>query len=129
VENAVIRGGYLTDNGHAQIGAITVNGNWTASSIVAGVKTSANSNHPLLFGNADDSILPAGASSVFSRIASIVIKGEVHGTAAGGDHFGFVAKQIGSVKIGTVKYDLAKNATAAPIEIGDTSDFTIRELA
>jgi hypothetical protein len=129
VENAAILGGASNNNGHAQIGAITVNGNFTASSIVAGAKTSAISAAPLLFGNADDTALTGGTSTAIARIASIVIKGEVHGTAGSGDHFGFVAKQIGSVKIGTVKYDLAKNATAAPIEIGDTSDFTIRELA
>lgn len=130
VKNAAILGGHSNNNGHAQIGAITVNGNWTASSIVAGAKTTAgNVTDPLLFGNADDTALTGGTASVVSRIASIAIKGEVHGTAGSGDHFGFVAKQIGSVKVGAVSYQLAKNATDNPIEIGDTSDFTIRELA
>ena len=129
VENAVILGGSLNDNGHAQIGTIKVGGNWTASSIAAGVQTSAASTNPLLFGNGDDTFLPGGPSSVVSQIASIVIKGAVNGTAADGDHFGFVAKQIGSLQVGAVKYDLAADGTADPIELGTTSDFTVRELA
>ncbi|HEV7402243.1 MAG TPA: integrin alpha [Chthoniobacteraceae bacterium] len=129
VANSDILGGLAANNSHAQIGAITVNGNWTASSIVAGAKTNAgNVTDPIFFGNADDTALTGGTSTAIARIASIVIKGEVHGTAGGGDHFGFVAQQIGSVKIGAVKYKLAKNTTDV-FEIGDTSDFTIRELA
>ena len=36
----------------------------------------------------------------FSKIASITIAGQVLGTAAAGDNFGFVAQQIGSVQVG-----------------------------
>lgn len=128
VENTALLGGLKANNSHAQIGAITVNGNWTASSVVAGAKTSANVADPIFFGNADDTALTGGTSTAIARIASIVIKGEVHGTAGGGDHFGFVAKQIGSVKVGAVSYKLGKNTTDT-FEIGDTQDFTIRELA
>jgi hypothetical protein len=129
VENAAVLGGALNDNGHAQIGAIKVSGDWTASSVVAGAKTSANSTAPELFGNGDDTLLGSGTSGVISRIASITIKGAVKGTVDSGDHFGFIAQQIGAVHVGAVKYDLAGKATAAPIELGITNDFTVRELA
>ena len=70
-----------------------------------------------------------GPANVVSRIASIVIKGEIQGTAVGGDHFGFVAKEIGKLQVGAVKYKLAKGVTDSPIDLGGTSDFTVRELA
>jgi|GEM_PF-1043655 len=129
VENAAILGGDLTSNGHAQIGAIKVSGDWIASSVAAGVKTSANSAAPELFGNGDDVFYSGGTSGVIARIASITIKGAVKGTADGGDHFGFVAGQIGALQVGATKYNLAGAASAGPIELGISGDFTARELA
>jgi predicted TIM-barrel enzyme len=51
------------------------------------------------FGNADDALIPGGNSAIVARIASVIIGGSVTGSAADGDHFGFVAEAFGKTKI------------------------------
>jgi hypothetical protein len=107
--------------GDARIGTIIVIGDWIAGNIVAGVSAGVD----LMFGTPDD-VLIAGATTAIASIKSIFIKGQVIGTTAGADHFGFVAEQVGILKIGTVTYPF----TAAGIEIEDlgaTGDFIARE--
>jgi hypothetical protein len=82
-------------NGDAQIGAVTVKGDWIASSLVAGVEDSLGNG----FGNSDDAPISGGNDAIVSKIASVIIGGTVSGSAAEGDHFGFVAEQIGKTKI------------------------------
>ncbi len=50
-------------------------------------------------------------STLVAKIASIVIKGTVSGSNEEGDHFGFVAKHIGSMKVGKAKLPLIQGAT------------------
>lgn len=128
VENSLIVGGRLAKNGHAQIGKVLVKGDWTASSIVAGALTSLNNNSMLNFGNGDDVLGQNGPANVVSKIASITINGSVKGTADGGDHFGFVAQQIGSLKIGGVSYALNAGKSNDLINLGPTGDVKLREL-
>jgi hypothetical protein len=123
VANALITGGYRADNspqnGDATLGAVRVLGNWTASSLVAGVRPGGD----LDFGSSDDTPIVSATPEV-SRIAAIVIKGEVLGTLNTGDHFGFVAQSIGAVKIGGVAYT---PSAGAPIELGRIfGDTTVR---
>ena len=96
VQNAEILAGYNTVgalvNGGASIGKIAVLRNWVASSVSAGVDRGGDGQ----FGTDEDFL---GTSPLIARIASIVITGGVFGTAGGGDHFGFVAEQIGKLKI------------------------------
>ena len=100
-----ILGGYDTDlhavNGHAQIGNVTVKGDWIASNLVAGIKTSTGDTKN--FGSATDSVIAgAGPAGVISRIASIRIGGTVIGTTGNTtDHFGFEAQDIGKFRYGT----------------------------
>lgn len=86
-------------NADAQIGAITVGGSWIASSVAAGTAATDT-----LYGDANDAkLIGAGVrdqANHFSKIASITIAGQVLGTPTAGDNFGFVAQQIGSVKVG-----------------------------
>ncbi len=118
--------------GSAQIGSIQVGGNWLASNAVAGAQN-FGANHAqgggddnLNFGDSDDHII--GASQSFSKIASIVIRGSVAGTAGSSDHFGFVAKTIGSVKMARYTAPL----TSAPGElislIVGTGDVALHEV-
>jgi hypothetical protein len=110
VEKASVLAGYsynattgaLTANGPgAQIGAVKVGLDWVASNLVAGAQNSGFPN----FGNANDSLIP-NAKTV-ARIASIVIGGDVVGSADANDHFGFVAQEIGSLKVGGSTITLA----------------------
>lgn len=95
VNNSEILAGYdvagVALNPDAQIGSVTVAGNWTASSLVAGVADIGADG----FANEDDRpIVGANNPNIISRIAAIRIDGAITGTAAAGDHFGFVAEQI-----------------------------------
>jgi hypothetical protein len=137
VENALILGGYFAGvdpdktsdsaaNGNAQLGPITVGGDWFASSVAAGV---LDPNHDG-FGNGDDAGIVTAGTSV-ARIASIAIKGTIGGTgtaASGTDHFGFVSREIGTVK--ALNFVAALTAgTDIPIELSPLSgDVTIREI-
>ena len=111
-------------NADAQIGAVRVAGNWTASTISAGVSVGNDG----LAGTLDD-VLFAGKNrgSIVSKIASVVIRGTVEGTSTENDHFGFVAQQIGRFSVN----GLAAALTAAPrqsFEQGTFDDVTVREI-
>lgn len=110
VEHASVLAGYsyntttgaLTANGPgAQIGAVKVGQDWVASNLVAGAQNSGFPN----FGDANDSLIP-NAKTV-ARIASIVIGGQVLGSADANDHFGIVAEVVGSLKVGGSTITLA----------------------
>ena len=81
-------------NPDAQIGPVTVDGNWIASDLVAGVQDVAGDG----FGNDDDAAIGAGNPNIISRIASVVIQGAITGSADASDHFGFVAEEIAFFK-------------------------------
>jgi hypothetical protein len=90
-------GGDGGTNADAQIGKVAVRGDWIASSLTAGVSDNGDG-----FGNAD--ALLAGVDvknepGVVSRIASIVIEGQISGTTLAGDHYGLVAQQLGKLNL------------------------------
>ena len=98
VRNALVLAGFNSvlgqANADASIGAVKVGGNWTASSLVAGVRDSGADG----YGINDALQTVSNDPALIARIASIAIKGVVTGTATAPDHFGFVAQQIGSFK-------------------------------
>jgi hypothetical protein len=128
VEHALILAGYLNfapSNGNAQIGSVMVGGEWRASSLVAGVvDTDADG-----YGDADDAVIATPAvDEVIARIASVTIKGFVFGTGVTGDHFGFVAQQIGFFQAGGNKLPLTQD-TDAPFNLAlITDDVKVREV-
>jgi hypothetical protein len=143
VEFANLLAGYGTDlsatNGEAQIGAVKVGGDWAASNLVAGAKnlgaddtaggTGANADN-VNFGDTHDVSIGAGSLGLMAKIASITIGGQLFGTPdsfSAADQFGFVAQQIGAVKIGGSVILLA--ATHAPQPIGETTDVDLHLLA
>ena len=114
--------GVTARNADAVIGKVTVGGDWIASSIAAGVAANGEGG----FGTADDTLISGGGTTndaaLTSRIGSIAIKGQLLGTVAGGDAFGFVAEQIGSVKVGAFSEPLAATVDAQPLgATGDSS--------
>jgi hypothetical protein len=125
VESAEILAGYngtVARNGDAQIGSVTVGGDWVASSIAAGVLRGADG----FFGTADDTqITGINSATLHSRIGSVTIKGQALGTIGGADHFGFVAESIGSVKVGAFSKTLTAGVDAE--RLGATDDFIARE--
>jgi hypothetical protein len=133
VEFADILGGYNTNgngdpaNPDAQIGTVTIGGDWIASNLVAGVIADN-----AFFGDGDDDPItePGEPDALISKITRIVIKGQVIGTGAIGDHFGFVAQQIGSFKVGGTALPLTSgvgNDTAGLI-VASTDDVRVREV-
>lgn len=124
VENAQILAGYDFSlnpvNPDAQIGAVSVGGDWIASSLAAGAVKGGTG-----FGVGDTT--PNGGSvNISSKIASIVIKGMLIGTPVStnnGDQFGFVAEKIGSMKVSGYAITIPTNNT--PVAVGDTTDTDI----
>ena len=129
VSRADIFAGYDRDgaakNADVQIGAVSVGRDWIASDLVAGLRPiDAN------FGNGDE-LIPGG-NGITSKIASIVIGGQVLGTPStisGTDHFGFVAEEIGAFSIGGTVFKLTPGALTdlAGLPVGATGDMLVRE--
>ena len=113
-------------NPDAQIGAVKVAGDWTASSIVAGATAGAVEG----YGTALDAAAPGPDNAlIVSRIASITIGGSATGTAASGDHFGFVAQRIGKFQTATQTFPLQDAVGEQVFEVdGVNGDLTVREI-
>ncbi|MGB8165974.1 MAG: hypothetical protein WCF18_00680, partial [Chthoniobacteraceae bacterium] len=116
----------VLQNSDAQIGAVKVGGDWIASDLTASIQTGAGNR----FGDANDTFLAAlnDIAAKQSRIASITIGGRVRGTPAGGDHFGFVAQQIGAFKLAGEAITLSAIAPPDVVEVSATGDVTVREV-
>ena len=109
-----------------RIGSVQVNGNWSASNLVAGCDAGADR----LFGTADDANA-VGVPATLAVIERVVIRGAITGTSDPGDHFGIVAQEIRSVTIRGAAIPLTAgpaNDVVALIPTG-TGDFTLREVA
>jgi len=127
-------GGYAFDtdgiqskvNGDASIGAVKIAGSWTASYLAAGIDSVNNR-----LADGDDIVIAANDTALISRIASIVIGGEVVGTpthVSAVDCFGFAAQQIGSFKASGVSAKLT-SGTDDPIFLSlPTGDVGLREV-
>lgn len=122
-------------NRDAQIGSILVGRNVEQSSFAAGVSAGADG----FFGNGDVGEGPftgPQSTSIFSRIASITINGQIRGSQDDGESFGFVAQQIGAFKLGGFAVPLSPTAldvlrlrSPAVAGFGETSNVFIREYA
>jgi len=111
-------------NADAGIGTITTGGDWIASSAAAGVDPGAGG----LFGDGDAVETSNASATVASRIASIVIKGNLFGTPnTNGDSFAFTAQQIGALTIHGQKQTLSTTANDDRL-LGANLDVLIKEL-
>jgi hypothetical protein len=128
ISNSQILAGYDTSgvagNADASINSVRVTGNWTASNLVAGVYDKNGDG----FGNADDARIVGGIDrdGFISTIAKVQVLGTITGSAAPGDHFGFVAEKITSFKVGATTLPLTA-ATGEVIDIPSTN-VTVREV-
>jgi hypothetical protein len=132
IENARILAGYdvlgNARNADAQIGRVSVGGDWIAATMTAGGSIGMDGT----FGTSDDA-KAAGAgvkddSQAFSGIGSIKIGGQAMGTVPGGDGFGITAESIGTVKVGGLSLPLHKGNANDVLALGPTGDFNLREL-
>jgi hypothetical protein len=128
VERTDILAGYngvFAMNGNAQIGAVTVGGDWRASSLVAGIQDAGAPG----FGDAGDIVIPNPApDAIVSRIGKVTIKGIITGSGATGDQFGITAQQIGVFKVGKNKLSLTEATDTAIALAPITADVNLREV-
>jgi hypothetical protein len=121
---------WVRSDSDAQVGPVSIGGDWVASSLAAGVAAGADG----LFGTADDAKLvgsgiPDDPRRV-ARIASLTIGGQALGTPAGvsaADHYGIVAEAIGGVRVGGVPAPRKPGPHNDAVALGITGDLTIRE--
>lgn len=111
-------------NGGAQIGSVSVTGDWATSSLVAGAMNATSGNQK--FGDGNDATIATGSPAVIAKITSIGIGGVISGTAGGSDQFGFVAHKIGAFAIGGIKIPLT--ATPSSLGLATTGDVTIHQI-
>lgn len=118
--------GLLPRNADAALGNLVFEGNVRALNIAAGAAFGEDGR----FGTIDDEILEPASSqapylneaTVYSKIASVIIKGQVLAGPqgeGGPESFGLVAQEIGTVMVGGVKL---------PLQRGESNDRTPREL-
>jgi hypothetical protein len=102
VEEAWIFGGVNADgvavNGNAQIGTVSVGGDWVATSLTSGCTSSDGR-----IGDANDAALPGATES---RIGSVNIGGQVFGRRGSNETFGIFAQEIGSFRVAGVSMPL-----------------------
>ena len=125
VADSTIGAGYNPDatpvNGDALIKKISVFGDWLRSNLAAGVNAGADGQ----FGTDDDTALGGGEPEVVSRIAKVIIAGQVLGTLGDSTRYGFVAQTIGSFTLGGTKLPLTTGSDNLPV--GPTGDVFARE--
>jgi hypothetical protein len=112
----------------AQISKVTIGttgaGNFEATDIVAGVVVGEDQS----FGTEDDTPIAPFSADALSRIASVVIKGQVveTGTSA---NFGIVAGKVSAVKVGGSSKSLTSGLDVIDISNTQTAEaVTIREI-
>jgi hypothetical protein len=114
-------------NPDAQIGRVTVGGDWIASSISAGIDPKNGT-----FGDIDDQLITGkNDPNILAKIGSIKIGGALLGTPVFPndiDTFGFEAEQIGSVSIGGVVLPLQAGPHNDIFSLGDTRTIGLLEL-
>jgi hypothetical protein len=112
-------------NADASIGGVSIGGDWIASSLVAG----AEDQGAVGFGLGDTLQLVNDDPLRTARIAAISIAGAVRGTAgATGDHFGIVAQQVSSLRVGGVAVALTAGASNDNRLIAGTDDVRVLEV-
>jgi hypothetical protein len=123
VENTQFLAGYDIDlnaaNADAQIGSVSVGGDWIASSIAAGATPGSNG-----WGSGDVKMSGPGVTdnpAILSRIAAVAIAGDIIGAA--GVDFGFVAEGVGSFNLGGINIPLKGGAHNDDRLFGSTQVF------
>ena len=115
---------YLPRNPDASSGKVVINGNWTATSLVAGIFDATGDG----FGREDQPIAGDTTARIVARIASIVIKGTATGSAAEGDHYAITAQQVAKLSIAGNKVPLSKDGKDDLLLDQTNGDFRLVEV-
>jgi len=125
---ADIRAGFDLSNNQVvddvTIGPVRIGGDFVTSNLVAG----CTAGDDLVFGTDDDELI-GGLGNIPARIVSVSINGQILGTPGGSDHYGIVAQQIGSVKIGGSVIPLTNGASNDDVVLGSTFDVNLIEVS
>ncbi|MBO0700529.1 MAG: hypothetical protein J2P46_19185, partial [Zavarzinella sp.] len=118
----------LGPDADAQIGAVSVGGDWIASSLAAGAVAGRDG----FFGDADDAKATGSQAKDDPRLVSAIVRvtigGQIVGTPNGGDHFGIVAEAVRAVSVAGDRLPLIPGPHNDDFPTGNTRDFTVREL-
>jgi hypothetical protein len=144
VDKAEILGGYglvgangtdprgVALNSDARIGTVTVGGNWSASSLVAGVIAGADGK----FGTPIDDapIQRAGTSNnpdLFSTISSLIVKGSAIPPTGNAGNYGIVAQNVVTVKFGGVSVPITQGPSndSAGVVVNTGANLAVLEVA
>lgn len=124
----VFPGGAANQNADAHITNVTIGGDWISSSISAGVLAGVDAK----YGTADDvKVSGAGVKDVAglsSKITSLTIGGQAYGSPSVLDHFGIVAENVGSLKVGGTVLTLFAGNGNDDFAIGLFPDFRVNEI-
>lgn len=120
------------------LGSLQVKGDWIASNLTVGTGnlgaddavggSGANADN-VNYGNGHDVVAVGSANT--GKVNSIVIGGEILGTEPNistTDHFGFVAVQIGFMKVDGVSVPIDQGGATQLIDVGTTGDVDIHKL-
>jgi len=124
-------------NGSAQIGPVSVGGNWTASNLVAGASAGPDGQ----FGTADDAPVKSDYPDAISEIGATIVttSGTLSGIVIGGTvsgnvnnsavHYGFVAQEVASLKVGTTTIMLTPGPNNDHlVKVNSTGTVTVNEV-
>lgn len=117
-------------NADAQIGKVTVGGDWIASSIVAGAAPGFTG----YYGNRNTGEFKMSGpnckdvAGISSRIGGVTTAGQATGTSDGNDFFGIVAENVGTVKVGGHLYATNAGNGNDDFAIGASGDFKVCEV-
>jgi hypothetical protein len=114
---------YLPRNADASAGKVVVRGDWTASSLVAGVFDATGDG----FGQNDQPITGDTTQNIVARIATVVIKGNASGSVAGGDSYAITAQEIGKLTIAGDKIALTAGKDNLLLDAAN-GDFRLVEI-
>lgn len=114
-------------NADAQVGPVTVGGDWIASTIAAGVAPGTDG----YYGTDDDEKFTGvmkDVAGLFSRLVSVAIASQIVGTESPRDSASLTAENVSAVKIGGTPLVLNANLGADDFTICLMGDFRVREV-
>lgn len=130
VVGATVLAGYDTSsqpvNADAQVGPVSVLGDWTTSILAAGVTAGGDG----VFGTGDDAVIAEAGqlAAVSARIASVRVGGQATGTGSAGDGYGFFAQTVGAFNLGGVAVPMRAGIANDSLVFGSTLDVYLREV-
>jgi hypothetical protein len=128
IDHAAILAGYdvsgTAANADVRLGKIIVGSDWSGTEVVAGAVAGTDG----IFGTEDDAPI-FHTPAIVSRIASILVKGEMTATSDASDQFGIVAAQVAAVRVASERIALERGPhNDLQVPVRGAADLRITEL-